>query len=170
MDNANLALRILKIFVLFAAALFGFFVFLGNILDYDSNYQFVRHVLSMDTTFEGNNLMWRAIESSDMHTFAYWLLIIAECVFSILGFIGVCKMVKALKAPAKQFNRAKAFGYYTFIIGVTIWFIGFIVIGSEWFAMWQSSIWNGKQTAMDIVGVWCGFFVLFALRDGELED
>lgn len=32
---------------------------MGNLRDYDSNYQFVKHVLSMDTTIEGNALMWR---------------------------------------------------------------------------------------------------------------
>jgi predicted small integral membrane protein len=28
-----------------------------------------------------------------------------------------------------------------------IWFLGFMVIGGEWFAMWQSTTWNGQQSA-----------------------
>ena len=125
-SNANFALRLLKVFVLFAAGLFGFFVFLGNLLDYDSNYQFVKHVLSMDTTFEGNKLMWRAIEINAIHTIAYCFLIALEGIFSLLAFIGVYHMWKNIKQSATQFNRAKAFGYYAFIFGVGIWFIGFI--------------------------------------------
>ncbi len=165
----TIALRLLKMVVLLFAGLFGLFVFAGNLMDYNSNYEFVHHVLSMDTTFEGNALMWRAIESSAFHTIAYWGLIIAEGVFSLLAFIGVYHMAKNLRAPGHLFNRSKAFGFYAFMLGFAIWFFGFVVIGSEWFAMWQSQIWNGKETAMDITTVWVGFAVLLALKDEDLE-
>jgi predicted small integral membrane protein len=165
----TVALRLLKILVLLFAGLFGLFVFAGNLMDYNSNYQFVNHVLSMDTTFEGNALMWRAIDSGVLHTIAYWGLIIAEGVFSVLAFIGVYQMSKNLRAPGQTFNKAKSFGFYAFMLGFAIWFFGFIVIGSEWFAMWQSEIWNGKETAMDITTVWVGFAVLLALKDDDLE-
>lgn len=170
MGNANFALRLLKVFVLFAAGFYGFFVFLGNLLDYDTNYQFVKHVLSMDTTFEGNQIMWRAIESSVVHTIAYCFIIAIEGIFSLLAFIGVYRMLKNIKKSAVQFNQSKAFGFYAFILGIALWFVGFIVFGSEWFAMWQSQIWNGKETAMDIVEVWCGFAILLALKDRELQE
>lgn len=165
----TIALRLLKMMVLLFAGLFGLFVFGGNLMDYDSNYQFVHHVLSMDTTFEGNALMWRAIESSALHTVAYWFLIIAEGIFSLLAFIGVYHMAKNLRASGAAFNKSKAFGFYAFMLGFAIWFLGFVVIGSEWFAMWQSQIWNGKETAMDITTVWVGFAVLLALKDDDLD-
>lgn len=165
----TIALRLLKTVTLLLAGLFGFFVFAGNLMDYNSNYEFVHHVLSMDTTFEGNSLMWRAFESTTVHTIAYWGLIIAEGIFSVLAFIGVYKMLKNIKAPGRKFNQSKAFGYYAFILGFAIWFFGFVVIGSEWFAMWQSQIWNGKETAMDITSVWIGFAILLALKDEDLD-
>ncbi len=166
----TIALRLLKTFTLLLAGLFGLFVFAGNLMDYNSNYEFVRHVLSMDTTFEGNALMWRAIESPVLHTIAYWGLIIAEGVFSLLAFIGVYHMLKNIRSTGSRFNKAKAFGFYAFILGFAIWFLGFIVIGSEWFAMWQSQIWNGKETAMDITTVWLGFAILLALKDDNLNE
>lgn len=165
----TIALRLLKITVLLFAGLFGLFVFAGNLMDYNSNYEFVHHVLSMDTTFEGNALMWRAIESSGLQTIAYWGLIIAEGIFSLLALIGVYHMLKNLRAPGRDFNKAKSFGFYAFMLGFAIWFLGFVVIGSEWFAMWQSQIWNGKETAMDITTVWVGFAVLLALKDEDLH-
>lgn len=165
----TIALRLLKTVTLFLAGLFGFFVFVGNLMDYNSNYEFVHHVLSMDTTFEGNALMWRAIESTTLHTIGYWVLIIAEGIFSLLAFIGVYHMLKNIRATGRKFNQAKSFGYYAFILGFAIWFLGFIVIGSEWFAMWQSQIWNGKETAMDITSVWIGFAILLALKDEDLD-
>ena len=159
----------LKLYVLLLAGLFGLFVLIGNLMDYGSNEQFVKHVLSMDTTFEGNALMWRAITNPTMHTIAYWLLIAAEALFSFLAIFGAYQMFKNRKASGAAFNAAKKFGFYAFIVGFSIWFLGFIVIGSEWFAMWQSSIWNGKDTAMGIVTLWAGFAVLLALNEPARE-
>ena len=55
--------------------LFASLVALNNVLDYGSNFEFVRHVLSMDTTFNGNQLMYRAMTSPAIHHFAYWIII-----------------------------------------------------------------------------------------------
>jgi predicted small integral membrane protein len=44
-----------------------------NIVDYGSNYQFVQHVLSMDTTFPDNALKGRAITDPRLWQAAYAL-------------------------------------------------------------------------------------------------
>ena len=162
-------LRRLQAFTLFSAGLYGLFVLMGNLMDYDSNYQFVKHVLSMDTTFEGNALMWRAITVPWMWTVGYIGIILAEAVFAALGLIGGIKLFLRRDADAATFNRAKSWGYGAYGVGFLIWFIGFIVIGSEWFAMWQSSTWNGKDTAMPLAILWAGFAVLLALGDPVTE-
>lgn len=162
-------LRLLQAFTLFSAGLYGLFVFMGNLMDYDSNYQFVKHVLSMDTTFEGNALMWRAITEPWMWTAGYIGIILAEGVFTALGLIGGIKLFLRRNADATTFNKAKSWGYGAYGMGFLIWFIGFIVIGSEWFAMWQSSTWNGKDTAMPLAILWAGFAVLLALSDPVTE-
>ena len=162
-------LRLLQAFTLFSAGLYGLFVLMGNLMDYDSNYQFVKHVLSMDTTFEGNALMWRAITIPWMWTVGYIGIILAEAVFAALGLIGGIKLFLRRDVDAATFNRAKSWGYGAYGVGFLIWFIGFIVIGSEWFAMWQSSTWNGKDTAMPLAILWAGFAVLLALGDPVTE-
>ena len=162
-------LRLLQAFTLFSAGLYGLFVLMGNLMDYDSNYQFVKHVLSMDTTFEGNALMWRAITIPWMWTVGYIGIILAEAVFAALGMIGGIKLFLRRDADAATFNRAKSWGYGAYGVGFLIWFIGFIVIGSEWFAMWQSSTWNGKDTAMPLAILWAGFAVLLALSEPVTE-
>jgi predicted small integral membrane protein len=159
------SLRMLQAFTLLLAGLFGFFVFLGNILDYDSNYQFVKHVLSMDTTFEGNALMWRALTEPWMWTIAYIGIIAAEAVFAALAIIGAVKLFQRRNADIASYDEARGWGYAAYAVGFAIWFFGFIVIGSEWFAMWQSGIWNGKETAMGIAMLWAGFAVLLALNE-----
>lgn len=160
-------LRLLQAFTLFCAGLYGLFVFMGNVMDYDSNYQFVKHVLSMDTTFEGNALMWRAITEPWVWTVGYLGIIVAEAAFAALGLIGGVMLLLRRDADLARYDRTRLWGYTAYAVGLAIWFIGFIVIGSEWFAMWQSSTWNGKDTAMPLAILWTGFAVLLALNEPE---
>jgi Predicted small integral membrane protein (DUF2165) len=50
------ALRVSKAVLVFAIAVFYTILVLNNITDYGSNYEYVRHVLMMDSTFPGNHL------------------------------------------------------------------------------------------------------------------
>lgn len=47
-------LRLTKAILVAALSAFCLMVAYGNLADYGSNYTFVRHVLSMDTTFPGD--------------------------------------------------------------------------------------------------------------------
>lgn len=158
-------LRLLQAFTLLSAGLFGLFVVMGNLMDYDSNYQFVRHVLSMDTTFEGNAIQWRAVTAPWAWTAGYIGIILAQGVFSALALVGAGKLFRRRNADAARYDQARGWGYAAYGLGLAIWFVGFIVVGSEWFAMWQSPLWNGKSTAMDIVTLWTGFAVLLAMNE-----
>ena len=53
-------LRVSKTLLVLAVALYYSIVVFNNITDYDSNFQFVRHVLMMDSTFPNNSAMWHA--------------------------------------------------------------------------------------------------------------
>ena len=155
--------RIVQVCAVFALGLYATFVCLGNLMDYGSNWDFVKHVLSMDTTFEGNALMWRAITNEGVQMVAYWGIILTEAAIAVCGWVAGIKMLRNLKKGGESFERAKVVGYYAFLLGLLLWFVGFICIGSEWFAMWQSSIWNGKQTAMDITEVIVGLLIIYML-------
>ena len=159
--------RLVQAFVVLAVALYATFVCFGNLVDYNSNWEFVKHVLSMDTTFEGNKLMWRAIDNEVLQTIAYWGIIVVEGAIAVFGWIAGITMLRNLKSTTAKFNKAKFLGYFAFLLGFLLWFVGFIAIGSEWFAMWQSSIWNGKQTAMDITAVLGIFLVIYMLPSSE---
>ena len=56
-------IRLSKISLVASSAFFLLLVVFNNLTDYGSNFEFVRHVLSMDTTFPGNQGMWRALNS-----------------------------------------------------------------------------------------------------------
>ena len=53
--------RYAKIVMSLVLASFCLLVTFDNLTDYGTNYFFVQHVLSMDTTFPGNALMYRSI-------------------------------------------------------------------------------------------------------------
>ena len=53
--------------------------------DYDTNYAFVRHVLSMDTTFPENALLYRHITSPALWQVGYALIIVGRGMCSTSG-------------------------------------------------------------------------------------
>ena len=61
--KAMIETRITKVIMVASLALFALLVTFDNLTDYDTNYAFVWHVLSMDTTFPGNALLYRRITS-----------------------------------------------------------------------------------------------------------
>jgi predicted small integral membrane protein len=52
------------------------------------------------------------------------------------------------------------------ITGILIWFLGFEVIGGEWFEMWQSATWNGLGAAERVLAFLCFVLILLHLREG----
>ena len=72
-----LAIRLVKTAMVASTALFALLVAYNNLADYNSNYEFVRHTLSMDTTFPDNALKGRAITSPILWMLAYWSIILA---------------------------------------------------------------------------------------------
>lgn len=158
-------LRLLQALTVFAAGLYALFVFGGNLMDYHSNYEFVHHVLSMDTTFEDNSLMWRAIDSEVIHHLAYICIIVLEGLFAALGLVGGVTLFLRRDADVVTYDRARTWGYAAYGVGLLIWFVGFVVIGSEWFAMWQSEVWDGQDVAMSLTVIWTAGAVLLAMNE-----
>src|SRR5260370_34907443 len=106
------ALRAIQVMGVAAIGLLTALACLNNLMDYNSNFALVQHVLSMDTTFPEGSLRWRAITSPTLHHAAYWLIIAAEGLAGALCLAGAYKMVAARKAARHMFNAGK---------GVALW-------------------------------------------------
>jgi predicted small integral membrane protein len=142
-----MAVRLAKTAMVASVAAFGLLVACHNVVDYGTNYEFVRHVLSMDTTRSGNALMGHAIGTPELWAVAYWMIIVAEAVTGLVLVWATLRLVANLRGPAKRFNAAKDLVIVGAALGFLLWFLGFMVVGGEWFAMWQSKEWNGQQPA-----------------------
>ena len=103
-------LRIAKIALVLAVALFYSLVVFNNLTDYDSNYQFVRHVLMMDTTFPGNHGLWRALNAPAWHTVFYLSIIGWEALTMILCWWGGLRLAKTFRSPAARVPPSQARG------------------------------------------------------------
>ena len=132
-----------------------------------SNYEFVKHVLSMDTTFTGNALMGRAITNPSVWTVVYGLIIAVEGLTALLLAIGALLLLTRITAPAIHFNNAKVWALAGMAVGFGLWFFGFLVVAGEYFAMWQSTAWNGQEAAFRIVMVILGVLIFVSLPDSD---
>ncbi len=102
-----MALRVSNAVLVFAIALFYTILVLNNITDYGSNYEFVRHVLMMDSTFPGNHLMWRAVNSPLVHTAFYIGIIAWESVTMLLCWWAGVRLLQSYRAERAQFAAAQ---------------------------------------------------------------
>jgi len=158
-----MTLRIAKMLMVFAAAGFYSFVVLNNTTDYESNYQFVRHVLMMDSTFPGNRGMWRAMNSPAWQTFFYGSIIAWETITMILCWWGGLNLARALRGTAMAFNQAKRVAVAALTCALLMWVVAFLSVGGEWFLMWQSKMWNGQDAAFRMFTV-IGILLLFVAQ------
>ena len=134
-------------------ALYMLLVAFGNITDYGTNFDFVSHVLSMDTTNFGapagegldSDVMWRAIEADWVHHLAYIGVIIWE---SAAAIVLLCSLWAWLRASrTRSFDLARRLGTIGLAMILVLFMGGFIAIGGEWFQMWRSTSWNGLEPA-----------------------
>jgi len=162
--------RTCKTLLVFGVAIFYSFVVLNNTTDYDSNYQFVRHVMMMDSTFPGNRGMWRAVNSPALHTAFYLSIIAWEALTMALCWWGGVRMARALRKPAEEFQRAKLVAVQALALSLMMWLVAFLSVGGEWFLMWQSKSWNGQDAAFRMFTVIGIVMLLVAQPDSEISS
>jgi predicted small integral membrane protein len=139
--------RSAKLLLLCALALFHTLVAFNNVTDFDSNYQFVRHVLMMDSTFPASHAHWRAIGAPAIHIAFYVGIIAWEAVTAVLLWWGSIHLFRNLRQPAAAFNVARRIPILALTLSMLMWLVAFLCVGGEWFLMWQSPTWNGQQEA-----------------------
>ena len=169
MYPVQLLFRIAKIISVAAIALMSLLIVIGNTTDYYTNYHFVEHVMKMDTIFPDSHIHYRNINNPFLFHAGYIFLIIMEAVMAFCCIKGSWLMFKNVKNNAALFHASKNWAVAGIIIGIVIWFLGFEVVGGEWFAMWQSNAWNGLGSAERIVSFLVLVLILLHLKEEEVK-
>jgi predicted small integral membrane protein len=165
MFSTNFLFRLAKSVSVAAIGLFALLVVIGNTTDYYSNYFFVEHVLKMDTTFPDSHLHYRSINNPVLFHSGYIIIILLEAFMAFCCIKGSWSMIRNINKDGTTFHASKNWAIAGIIIGILIWFVGFEVIGGEWFAMWQSATWNGLAAAERVLGFLVLVLILLHLRD-----
>ncbi|WP_242454748.1 DUF2165 family protein [Bailinhaonella thermotolerans] len=145
-------IRATKALLTFTVGGFAFFVVFGNVTDYWTNFEFVKHVLSMDAQKPElkavSNINYRAIPWTWAHHVAYIGVILMETLILITCLYSAYRQARAVRGSDGEFTRAKFWGIVGCTAGLFLWFFGFQAVGGEWFGMWMNATWNGIPDAV----------------------
>jgi predicted small integral membrane protein len=115
--------RMAKIAMVASLAAFALLVTYDNVADYSANFEFVRHVLSMDNSFPDNTLKYRAVTTPVLWHLAYWTIIAGEGLTGFAFAAVTVEMVYNFRSDASSLQRSKRFVY----IGGTLGFPGLVL-------------------------------------------
>ena len=157
--------RMVKVISVAAIGLLALLIVFNNITDYYSNYFFVEHVMKMDTTFPDSQLHYRGINNSFVFHAGYIFIIVMEAFMAFCCIKGSWLLLKNIKKDAAIFHASKNWGIAGIITGIVVWFVGFEIVGGEWFVMWQSAAWNGLGAAERILSFLVLTMILLHFKD-----
>ncbi len=158
-----------KVLLVFLLALYYALVAFGNITDPEGNLAFIGHIMSMDTIFPDSTLTWRAITQPVLHSVAYWIIILWQIVTAVLLTIGgVALWGERDSGPA--FQQAKGTAFLGLTAGFSLYLFVFLIVGGEWFAMWQSQTYNAQAGAFRFLAVTGFIFLILLHRDDRASD
>ncbi|KAF2392861.1 MULTISPECIES: DUF2165 family protein [Pseudomonas] len=157
-------IRYSKVLLMASFSFFGLLVMISNFTDYPSNYEYVGHILSMDTTRENNYISYRAITSPMLHHRIYWIIITLEVIYTLYCLMGTYQLLKYINASAEAFHEAKKLSIVGLLIALFIYYVCLQVVGVEWFDMDESPTWNAKDWARHIVDFIVPLLIFLALK------
>lgn len=140
-------LKLSKIFITAAIALFFTITVINNISDYHQTFIFMNHTLSMDTTAQNPNFMWRAISNQMIQHLVFISIIVLQCIIALLCWFATYQMINHLKSLENaKFTHAKMFALLACSLGFILYGIGFLTIAGQWFMMRESTVWNVQNS------------------------
>ncbi len=111
-----------------------------------SNWPFVQGVISGDGVPANSGFGWRFIDATWFHATGYPGVIAGESITGILLLIaGVSGLRSSRTCP--RWGASQKWTYAGGIVGLAVFFFGFMVVGGNWFIMYLNSKWNGLEPA-----------------------
>jgi predicted small integral membrane protein len=125
-----------------------------------SNWPFVKGVVSGDGVPADSGFEWRFIDATWFQALGYVLVIFGEALTGVLLFVGGIKGLRNSRRPS-QWASNQRWTFIGGIVGLAVFFLGFITIGGNWFIMYLNSKWNGLEPAFQN-SVMTMFMLVFA--------
>lgn len=157
-------IKISKASLMLFISFFGLLMMYSNITDYATNYEYLAHILSMDTTRDDHKYAHRAITSPMIHHRIYWFIITLEVMFTVFCIVGTFQLFTNINTTTKEFHEAKKYALIGLLIALFLYYVCFQVIGIEWFNMDESVQWSYKDWARHIVGFMLPALIYVAIR------
>lgn len=124
----------------------------------------------MDTTFPGNGLLHRRVISPGLCQAAYALIILGEGLTGLTLLMAAVVLLWHVRSDAARFNRTKPRSISARRSGFWCGSSGFLVVGGEWFQMWQSQTWNGQQAAFRFYVTILAALIFVNQQDADLPE
>lgn len=159
------SIRLIQIVIAALSGAYMFLVGINNVLDYDVNFEFAKHVMGMKDLFPNNDLDdWRHIYNITIVNIAYIGIISLEIIGGLFSLKGSADLLRHRQSESTIFNEKKRFALLGTLIGVVLWAGVFLIVAGEWFQMWQSATWNAQETAFHLATLY-GVFLLILLKE-----
>ncbi|MEM8621597.1 MAG: DUF2165 domain-containing protein [Actinomycetota bacterium] len=132
-------------FVLMTASYY-LVVGLDNVSNPSSNWAYVVGVISGDGVPADSGFEWRFIDATWFHALVYAIIIAGELA---AGGVLACSAVAGFRRTRSSADWADAQrgAILGCLIGLAVFFVGFIVIGGNWWVMYMNQNWNGLTAA-----------------------
>lgn len=145
-------MKVLKIGLVAGMALVLSITTFNNIMMPGATYGAIALALGMSTTFKNPVEFGRAITDPGALWAIAVIIIVCEALAAVLCWIGTVKLLTGLRGGSARFNQSKSMALIGLTFTAGFYFIGWLVIANEWFAMWQSTKINTLPDAFRIFG------------------
>lgn len=111
-----------------------------------SNWPFVQGVLSGDGVPADSGFEWRFIDATWFQALSYIGIMTMETLTGIVLLIGGIAGLRH-SGTCPGWGRSQRWTYLGGIMGLSVFFFGFLVVGGNWFIMYLNSKWSGMTPA-----------------------
>ena len=160
-------LRITKIGLVIAVALWGLVGGALNLMDWPGTLAAVRAATSM-VTIEGGADSWRATSNGFVVWSGALFIMLSKFLAALLCAVSAMRMWQARTSDAQSFAAAKSLALAGCAVAVIMLFGGFIVIAESWFELWASDVM--RAPVLDSAFRYAGMIMLIALFVGAKND
>lgn len=153
-------IRMIKIALVLAVALWGVLGALHNILDWQGTLGAVAAATSM-STIEGGTDRWQATAMPVVVWIGALFIMLSKVVTALCCLWGSIQMWQARQRDAIQFNQAKEMALVGCGVALFMLFTGFVVVAESWFELWRSDAM--RAPVLDSAFRYAGMIALVAL-------